>query len=136
MLHQGSGRIVSIKNTPSRAHAAIDCLPDYDDLVESICRTQVASGPSRPENIRLTTVFTNHHQQQQHQTKLAPNLNLSSKEVAQRILMGIESDQTHVQVHTRRNLFEFCSSNIVQLATFGLDKLQLRKSQKIPMKVQ
>lgn len=139
MLQHGSGRIVSVKNTPSKVHAAIDCQPDYDDLVESIFRAQAATVPSHimrgPENIRLTTIFTNQPPQQQ-AAKLGPNLNLTDRELALRILRGIESNQAHVQVHARRNLFEFCSTNIVQLAAFGLDKLQLRKSQKIPIKVQ
>lgn len=141
MLQQGRGRIVSIKHTPSNAKAAIESQPDYDDLVQSIFRSQTASFPNHsirgPENIRFTTVFSNFQQQQQlQQSQLTPNLNLTEHEVAQRILRGIESEQMYVQIQARRNLLEFCSANIIQLASIGLDKLQLRKSQKFPIKVQ
>lgn len=139
MLRQGSGRIISIKNTQNNVQTATACQPEYDDLVESIFRSQENLIPNNaargPESIRFSTIFYQNHNRHQ-QAKISANLSLTESEIAQRILKGIESEKTHVRIDTRRNLFEFCSTNIVQLASFGLGKLQLRKSQKIPIKVQ
>ncbi|XP_058817363.1 uncharacterized protein LOC131680665 [Topomyia yanbarensis] len=139
MLHHGGGKIVSIRKTLQSTKALLDSESQYHDLVKSISLSTQTASISGPESIQLSTIFCDLlHQQQQHPpppagTKLTFNLNLTDRELAQRILRGIESEQSIVQVSVRRSLLELCSNNIAQLAAFGLDKL--RKAPKIPTKV-
>ncbi|XP_055524345.1 uncharacterized protein LOC129717999 [Wyeomyia smithii] len=144
MLRNGGGRIVSIKNTFSGAKALHDTQSEYHDLVKSISRSsQVSPCAGDPESIHLSTIFCDQYDLTRVPTRSTPastnltfNLNLTERELAQRILRGVESDQRIVQVSARRNLLELCSNNLTQLAAIGLGKLQLRKAQKIPIKIQ
>ncbi|XP_053683961.1 uncharacterized protein LOC128733994 [Sabethes cyaneus] len=144
MLRHGGGRIVSIKNTISAAKALVDTQSEYYDLVKSISHSsQESSAGSDPDSILLSTVYCEQNEftkapqkPSMTSTNLTFNLNLTERELAQRILAGIKSEKRIVQVSARRSLFELCSNSLTQLAFAGLGKLQLRKTQKIPIKVQ
>ncbi|XP_058443894.1 uncharacterized protein LOC131425768 [Malaya genurostris] len=147
MLSHGGGRIVSIRNKTKNSKALLDSEREYHDLVKNVSLSTQAIAISGPESIKLSTILCDRlHQPQQKQqrengrlptgTKQAFNHNVTDRELAQRILKGIESEQSIVQVSTRRSLLELCSSGIAQLATIGLDQFQRRKAPKISIKLQ
>ncbi|XP_055586470.1 uncharacterized protein LOC129739096 [Uranotaenia lowii] len=150
-------RIVAIKSDSNSARAFADSSNQYNDLVQSIVSSQNLSNSSQKPVIEFSTIICDFINGTIHRAKSnqdgstgspsmglalpTPSLTLPEQEIAERILKVIESGRTFTHVSGRRNLLEFCSLNLMQLANIGLDKLQIRKgggggSQKISLKVQ
>ncbi|KAL1381390.1 hypothetical protein pipiens_003424 [Culex pipiens pipiens] len=128
--NSSAGRIISLKNSSngSRSRAFQDSQSEYHDLIQTVLASEASKS-----TVQLCTISCDHLHGHQSTGMV--------QELAQRILQTIESSRSSsknevIELSSRRNLFEFCSSNLLQLAAVGLDKLQLRKARELPLKVQ
>lgn len=127
--NSSAGRIISLKNSSngSRSRAFQDSQSEYHDLIQTVLASEASKS-----TVQLCTISCDHLHGHQSTGMV--------QELAQRILQTVESSRSRknevIELSSRRNLFEFCSSNLLQLAAVGLDKLQLRKARELPLKVQ